>query len=406
MNCRVCDNPVKAFMSFGQQPIANRFISPDQTESEYFFEMEVCVCSQCGMFQLIEQPAPEMMFHENYTFFSKTSKAMQIHFEAYAKYVMDTYLADDPFVVELGSNDGIMLRHFKNAGHRHIGIEPSDNVAEVARKDGVHTLTAFFGEETAQSISKEYGLADAILSANVMCHIPDINGIAKGAVALLKPEGVLIFEDPYLGDVVEKTSYDQIYDEHVYLFSATSVKNSFKPHGLILIDVLPQTTHGGSMRYVLGREGQHKVGDAVTRQLAWETERGLTEAKTFEKFRTNCEKSRDKLVSLLTQLKSENRRVVGYAATSKSTTILNYCGIGPDLIEYISDTTPDKQGTLSPGMHISVKPHSYFAQNYPDYVVLFAWNHEIEIRANERDYTARGGKWIYFVPDVVIDTGE
>jgi len=388
-------------MSFGKQPIANCFIDPGKIGSEYFFEMKVGVCNNCGMFQLIEQPLPEMMFHEEYAFFSQTSKGMQIHFEEFANFVTKEYLSEeDPFVVELGSNDGIMLRHFKNAGYRHLGVEPSDNVAEIARKDGVNTLTAFFGEETANQIKKEYGQADAILSANVMCHIPDINGIANGVAALLKPNGVLIFEDPYLGDVIEKTSYDQIYDEHVFLFSAISVKNAFEPHGLELIDVLPQSTHGGSMRYVLGRTGANKVSPAVSERLTWEQNFGLTDPENFESFRDDCEQSRDKLVALLEDLKSKSKRVVGYAATSKSTTILNYCDIGPELIEYISDTTPIKQGKLTPGTHIPVKAYEEFSNNMPEYALLFAWNHAKEIFENEKEFKEKGGKWITFVPEV------
>jgi len=391
-------------MSFGQQPIANRFISESKVDSEYFFEMEVGSCGNCGMFQLIEQPAPEMMFHNNYTFFSQTSKGMQIHFESFANDVMKNYLSyDSPFVVELGSNDGIMLRHFKNAGYSHLGVEPSGNVAEVARKDGVNTMVSFFGIDTANIIKNEYGQADVIMSANVMCHIPNINSIARGAEILLKPGGVLIFEDPYLGDVIDKVSYDQIYDEHVFLFSATSVKNAFAPHGLELIDVLAQPTHGGSMRYVLGRPGKHIASSSVADRLAWEENRGLGKIETFLEFRANCEKSRDELIFLLKSLKSDGKKVVGYAATSKSTTVLNYCGIGCDLIEYISDTTPDKQDKLSPGMHIPIKSHSAFVNNYPDYAVMFAWNHEKEIRANELDYIISGGKWIFFVPDVTIE---
>ncbi len=401
MNCRICEKPIEPFMSFGQQPIANAFIEHNKMDGEYFFEMEVGVCQNCGMFQLIEQPLPEMMFHEEYAFFSQTSKGMQIHFEDFSNFVMNNYLSkDDPFVVELGSNDGIMLRHFKNAGCRHLGIEPSDNVAEVARKDGVNTLTAFFGEKTANEVKKEYGQADAVLSANVMCHIPDINGIAKGVTALLKSDGVLIFEDPYLGDVIEKSSYDQIYDEHVFLFSAMSVKNAFEPYGLVLIDVLPQSTHGGSMRYVLGRTGVHEPSLAVSECLSWEQERGLADPKTFELFRNNCEQSRDKLVALLKNLKSKGERVIGYAATSKSTTVLNYCGIGPELIEYISDTTPIKQGKLTPGTHIPVKAYEEFSNNMPEYALLFAWNHAKEIFENEKKFKEKGGKWITYVPKV------
>lgn len=402
--CRACGTPVEKFMSFGRQPIANRFLEPGDTQSEYFFEMEVGTCAKCTLFQLIEQPDPEMMFHDTYAFFSQTSKGMQAHFEGFATYVKDTFLkGDDPFVVEIGSNDGIMLRHFLAAGIRHLGVEPSSNVADAARQAGIDTISVFFGVDTAAAIAEERGLADAIFAANVICHIPDIAGVARGVARLLKPTGVFVFEDPYLGDVLEKTSYDQIYDEHVFLFSALSVRNAFAPHGLELIDCIPQPTHGGSMRYVLGRQGQHPVSERVSERVAWEEARGLGRAETFQEFARACERSRDALVSLLKELKESGKKVVGYAATSKSTTVLNYCGIGPDLISYISDTTPIKQGRLSPGMHIPVRPYADFLADKPDYAVLFAWNHRNEIMAKEEGYMQRGGKWIRFVPDVGIE---
>lgn len=404
VKCRACGTPVGSFMSFGQQPIANRFITKDEVGSEYFFRMDVGVCPNCSLFQLIEQPDASMMFHENYAFFSQTSKGMQAHFEDYASFVKERYLDEpDPFVVEIGSNDGIMLRHFMRAGIRHLGIEPSGNVAEKARESSVDTLSAFFSVDTATQIVDERGRADVILAANVMCHIPDLNGVARAAEKLLKPSGVLIFEDPYLGDVLQKTAYDQIYDEHVFLFSALSVSNTFRAHGFELIDCVPQSTHGGSMRYVLARRGCRPVSASVIARMKWENERGLTRPETFEAFARACERSRNELVSALSDLRSKGKTVAGYAATSKSTTVLNYCAIGPDLIAYISDTTPLKQGKLSPGMHIPIVAYDEFLASPPDYAVLFAWNHRAEVMAKETGYLARGGKWIRFVPDVAVE---
>jgi methylation protein EvaC len=202
--------------------------------------------------------------------------------------------------------------------------------------------------------------------------------------------------------VIAKTSYDQIYDEHVFLFSALSIQYLFGLHGMELIDVQPQTTHGGSMRYVLAHQGAHPVKDSVARLVASEKEQGLDRLVTFEQFRINVEQSRTNLVKLLKDLKAQGKKVAGYGATSKSTTILNYCGIGPELIEYISDTTPIKQGKFTPGMHIPVVPYQAFKDNPPDYAVLFAWNHAEEIMAKESEFMAAGGKWIVHVPDVKV----
>ena len=319
MHCRSCETSLKPFMSFGQQPIANGFIDASAIEDEYFYELEVAVCSNCGLFQLVNQPDANMMFHENYAFFSKSSKGMQRHFADFSDYVRQNFLTSaSPFVVEIGSNDGIMLQNFANWNITHLGIEPSRNVSEEAKRNGVETLCAFFGEETSETVCDQYGRADAIISANVICHIPDINSVAKGVVKLLKPEGVFIFEDPYLGDVVSKTSYDQIYDEHVFLFSVGSVKNIFEKFGLTLIDVLPQTTHGGSMRYVLGREQYHEISDNVHKQIAKETALGLSAESTYDAFRKNCEKSKADLVKLLTELKAKKKKVVAMPPPQKA----------------------------------------------------------------------------------------
>jgi len=403
-SCRVCNNSIEPFMTFGAMPIANGFLKEEEFEDEYFFEMEVAFCENCGSFQLVKQPDAKRMFHENYAFFSSLSKYMQLHFKAYAELVIDRVFTgrDDPFVVELGSNDGIMLSNFKEAGYRHLGIEPSENVADVARSHGIDTLSEFFNLELAERLVAEHGHADAVICANVMCHIPDINGVAAGMAKLLKKDGVLMFEDPYLGDMITKTSYDQIYDEHVFIFSATSVAWIFDKHGLELIDVLPQITHGGSMRYVLAHKGCHEVSANVAELLENEQVQGLHLAETYEQFKCNCETSRDALFNLLERLRNEGKRVVGYGATSKSTTVMNYSGIRPEHIEFISDTTPIKQGKFSPGVHIPVKPYEDFKKNPPDYALLFAWNHAAEIFENEQSFKANGGKWITFVPKVEV----
>ena len=403
-SCRVCGAKIASFMSFGRMPIANGFLRPGETEKEHFFELAPAFCEACGMFQLLEQPHPEKMFHEQYAFYSSTSRHMQVHFEAFAHAVMNTVLAEreNPFVVELGSNDGIMLRHFKARGVRHLGVEPSANVAEVARAQGISTISAFFDRKFAGKIAAEQGNADAILAANVMCHIPDLPGVAAGVQRLLKPDGVFIFEDPYLGDMIAKTSYDQIYDEHVFIFSASSVRRAFAPFGLELVDVMPQITHGGTMRYTLAPKGSRQVSEKVNEQLAKEAALGLDRAETYLRFKASCENSRAALMQTLERLRGQDKRVVGYGATSKSTTVINYCGITPAHVEFISDTTPIKQGRLSPGAHIPVKAYGEFAKRYPDYALLFAWNHAAEIREKEAGFVAAGGRWIIYVPEVAI----
>jgi len=402
-NCRVCGAGIEPFMSFGQMPIANAFLTREQFDREYFFELATAFCSDCHTFQIVDQPSPEQMFHEQYAFFTRTSRSMVTHFAHYAGWVNSNYLTgSDPFVVEIGCNDGAMLENFSRRSIRHLGIEPSANVAAVAEKHGIKTRISFFGAETAKSVRKQHGAADAILAANVICHIPNINDVAAGVATLLSDKGVFVLEEPYLGSVIEKGSYDQIYDEHVYIFSARSVKNIFGRYGLELINVAAQGTHGGSMRYVVARKDENPVAPAVAELLAAEKAHGLEKRETYDHFRRRCEANRDTLVGTIRDLRGQGRRVAGYAATSKSTTVLNYCGLGPNDIEFISDTTPLKQGKFAPGSHIPVRPHEVFSADYPDYAVLFGWNHEAEIMANEGRFAASGGKWIKFVPEVTV----
>lgn len=401
--CLICNTNIDSFMSFGKMPIANGFLSPEQFADEYFFELHVGFCSNCSMVQLLEQPDREKMFHENYAFFSSTSARMAVHFKEFADLVMTSHLhSTDPFVVEIGSNDGIMLQNFANAGIRHLGIEPSANVADVAIKKGIQTISQFFDEDLARKIVAEHGQADAFLGANVMCHIPYMHSVAAGISILLKPNGVVMFEDPYLGDIVEKTSYDQIYDEHAFYFSVASISYLFEQHGMQVIDVQPQNVHGGEMRYVIAHQGAYAVSPAVQAQREQENLLGLKRAETFTQLRINIERSRDDLMAMLMKVKLEGKRVVGYAATSKSTTVTNYCGITPDLVEFISDTTPIKQGKYSPGAHIPVRPYEEFKARYPDYALLFGWNHGEEIMANELAFKSAGGKWIVYVPQVQV----
>ena len=328
------------------------------------------------------------------------------HFKAFAESVMAAHpRAPDPFVVEIGSNDGILLQHVAQAGIRHLGVEPSANVARVAIAKGVRTLCAFFNDDLARHIVQEHGQADAILAANVMSHIPIPNSVAAGIRRLLKPDGVFLFEAPSLINVMEQTSYDQIYDEHLFYFSVTSISRLCERHGLELVDLLPQDVHGGSVRYVITHAGKWAVSAAVRMACAREAQMKLGEAEPYEEFRQRIEASRRDLVALLYNLKRQGKRVIGYGATAKSTTVTNFCGITTELVEFITDSTPAKQGKVNPGMHIPIRPREAFEARYPDYALLFAWNHGAEIMAKEQAFQRSGGKWILYVPTVRIVDG-
>lgn len=403
-NCLICQTNIDVFMDFGQQPIANGFVTNEQFNDEYFFHMQTAFCPKCTMVQLIEQPDREKMFHENYAFFSSTSNYMVKHFAAFVDDMTARQnLGENSFAVEIGCNDGILSQNFVKAGVPHLGVEPSKNVAEIARQKGINVTTEFFDKALAEATSEEYKKADAIFSANVMCHIPYMHSVFEGIKILLDENGIFAFEDPYLGDIIQKTSFDQIYDEHVFFFSAHSVSYLANMHGLELFDIAPQITHGGSMRYYITHKDAKPLSQNVSKQLEFEKSLGLHEGKTFTAFNAKIDKIKSDLIALLQKLHNEGKKVVAYGATSKSTTTANYFGITPQLIEFVSDTTPIKQGKYTPGMHIPVVSQETFAASKPDYVLLFAWNHAKEIMENEAAFMKScGAKWIMYIPKVEI----
>lgn len=402
-DCRVCAGPLTEFLDLGTQPNSDAFPRPDETDGEFFFRLAVGRCASCTMVQLMEEVPRERMFHRDYPYHSSGSSVMREHFENTARLLLATEATGpDPFVVEIGCNDGVMLATVGAAGVRHLGVDPSQGVADEARAKGVRVRTAFFEESTALGIAADDGRADVVYAANTLCHIPYLDSVFRGLDALLKPDGVFVFEDPYLGEIVERTSFDQIYDEHFYFFTARSVRNLARRHGFELVDVARLPVHGGEVRYTLARRGTRVPTPAVAELLAEEESRALADPATLERFAADVRRTREELVALLTELRGQGRRVVAYGATAKSATVANYCGIGPDLVSAVYDTTPAKQGRLTPGSHIPVHPSEAFGAPYPDYALLFAWNHAEEIMAKEREFRAGGGRWILYTPAVHV----
>jgi methylation protein EvaC len=403
--CRICDGQVNQFFDFGRQPLSDAFVDPAADSSdEFFFRLAVGACSSCTMVQLMEEVPRERMFHEAYPYVSSGSASMRAHFEELAKRFLSTELTgDDPFIVEIGCNDGAMLKAVADAGVRHLGVEPSGGVADLAAAKGIRVRKSFFEESTATDIRGQDGPADVIYAANTLCHIPYMSSVLSGVLALLGPDGVFVFEDPYFADIVERSSFDQIYDEHFYFFTARSVQAMSARHGLELVDVERLGVHGGEVRYTLARAGARPVTAAVTALLAEEDARKLSDPAVLRGFGASVERIRDELVALLEKLRDEGKRVVGYGATAKSATVTNFCGIGPDLVPFVCDTTPAKQGRLTPGAHIPVRGREAFEEPYPDYALLFAWNHADEIMAKEQDFRDAGGRWIRYVPDVSVN---
>jgi len=381
--------------------VSNTFIAPSDIGNEVYYNLSVGLCLSCTMVQQLEEVPRNQMFHKQYPYRTATSAVMTKHFEQAALRFLDQELTGpDPFIVEIGSNDGVLLRVISEAGVRHLGVDPSGDVGVVAQEKGIRVLVDFFDESSAKRVRSAEGAADLIFSANTTSHIAYIDSIFRGVDELLSPGGVFVVEDRYLGDIAEHTIFDQIYDEHFYLFAVRSVQAMVAGFGFELVDVEHLDVHGGSVRYTIARPGTRPVSAAVTEMLAHERALNLADLATFQEFGARVEQIREDLVGLLTRLRAEGRTVVGYGATAKSATVTNYCGIGTDLLSFICDSTPEKQGCVMPGSHIPVVAPEAFSDPYPDYAVLFAWSHANEIMAKESEFTAAGGKWIVYVPDV------
>ena len=383
MKCKITNKIIEPFMSFGKMPIANGFVKKEDFDKEFYFNMEVGFCEDLSLFQLNDHPKPELMFNEKYPFFSSSSELMKVHFKDYAEYINKNFLNSESKVIEIGSNDGTLLKNFSNHGIECLGFEPSKNVADKATSEGVKTINSFFNTNNLDQAKEYLGKTDIICASNVICHIPNLNDLIVSLDKMLSKNGVFIFEEPYLGSMFEKVSYDQIYDEHIYMFSASSVAKIFKLYDFELVDVLPQSTHGGSMRYVIKRKNVEKKSKNLVQTLEREKMKKLDSLESCIQFKKNCELSKIQLIKKIDKLKNNNKSICGYAATSKSTTILNYCNIDSKTIKFICDTTPEKIGKFSPGMHIPIVDMKHFRENITDAVYLFAWNHKEEILKKE-----------------------
>lgn len=402
-NCRFCSNELKEVISFGKMPIANAFLLQNEFKNEYFFELAAMYCPKCYLFQLKEQPDPKKLFHENYAFFAGTSNVMQTHFSDLSNELIDRFkLQKEHFVVEIGNNDGGMVKYLKDRGHKlHLGIDPSANVANFAKKNGVNMLCDFFTLELAEEIKEKYGTCEFFLASNTLAHIPDINSVFEGISLLLNDTGIFITEDPYQVDLFNKTSYDQIYDEHVFIFSLTSMKNICKKFNLEIFDVKYIPTAGGSLRYYITKNKNLPKTKNVFEYLEKENIINFKSEETYRKFYDDCENSKLRLKEIISNI-SPNKVIASYGATSKSTTIFNYCDIGPNEISYITDTTHTKQNKYSPGVHIPIYDYEYFCKNLPDFCFLGAWNHKNEIFNKEKNNFNINGKWISHLIDIEL----
>ena len=397
MKCKITNDEIKPFMSFGKMPPANGFLEKKDFKNETFYNMEVGFSKKVSLFQLNKFSNPKIIHSENYPFYTASSEYMKTHFKKYAEWVQKEYLGTYSKLIEVGSNDGTFLKNFIKSNIDYIGFEPSKTVADQAIKNNIKTINAFFNDSNIENLKNFLNKTDVICAANVIAHIPDLKNLIQTVEKLLSVKGVFIFEEPYLGSMFSKTSYDQIYDEHIFMFSISSIKKIFELFDFELIDVHPQDTHGGSMRYVVGRKNKHSISNRVNEGIIKEKDRKLDDIISCLEFKKNCENSKERVMQYLKKIKNEGKKICGYAATAKSTTVLNYCNLNADTIDFICDTTKEKIGKFSPGTHIPVVHVSHFHKNLPDVAYLFAWNHKNEIFSKEKEFLKKGGSWFSHV---------
>ncbi len=403
--CRLCGSrDLLKVLSLAPTPLANAFVGPGELGREQpLYPLDVHFCNACAHLQLLDVVDPAVLY-EHYVYVSGTSPVFVRHFKDYAGYVIGTFhLPADGLVVDIGSNDGTLLRPFMESGRRVLGVDPARAIAEKAQASGIPVIVDFFNAQLADRIRVEHGPASVITANNVMAHIDDLQGVMNGVRRLLAHDGVFVFEVSYLGAVVEHTLFDTIYHEHIDFHSVKPLAGFFARNGLELIEALRVDSHGGSLRGVAQLQGgPRKPGASVAAMVANEEAAGLDMPETFRSFAAHIDELRKDLVGLLRKLKSEGKRIAGFGAPAKLTTLAYHLGLDRGMIDFVVDDSPLKQGLYTPGMHIPVVPAQQLYERKPDYVLILAWNFAQPIMAKHAAFREGGGRFIIPLPRVEV----
>ena len=405
--CRFCGTPLEhTFADLGMSPVSNAFLKREQLNlKESFYPLHAYVCSGCLLVQLEQFESPEAIFNDEYAYFSSFSDSWLKHAKKYADEMVRRFRIDQSsFVVEIASNDGYLLQYFVGKQIPVLGVEPSANVAEAARKKGVDTLVKFFGVETAKQLVAKGRKADLLLGNNVLAHVPDLNDFVAGMKILLKPDGVITMEFPHLLRLMRENQFDTIYHEHFSYFSFLSVEKVFARHGLTLFDVQHLPTHGGSLRiYAKHAEDRSKeVASAVVTLLAEERAANLDKLATYGEFAEKVRVTKRKLLQFLVNAKENGKSIAAYGAPAKGNTLLNYCGVRTDFIDYAVDRSPHKQGMYLPGTHIPIYEPDHIFKTKPDYLLILPWNLRDEIVQQMSGIRQWGGQFVVPIPEVTV----
>lgn len=405
MMCRVCaNNHLTKFLLLGTMPLANSFLSEKELLlKEKKFPLEICFCKNCNLVQLNYIVPKELMF-KNYVYASSTTNTFREHFGKMAETIKKSFLLNETsLVVDIGCNDGVLLKGFKNLGTKVIGVEPAENIANIAKQNGIETINDFFSKSVAEKIIGLKGYADAVTATNVFAHVDNIKEFIENVKILLKKEGIFIIEVQYLVDMLEKLTFDNIYHEHLSYFSLISLQNFFKANGMVIFNVERVDTHGGSLRaFIKKSEGKYRINNAVDELLEYENRIGINNFETYRRFSDKVYHVRDKLSGCFKNIKSKGSSIAGYGAPAKGNTLLNFCQIGADYIDYIAEDNPLKIGLYTPGMHIPVLNSQTLYEKKPNYVLILAWNFAKEIMMKTKKLTEKGVKFIIPLPEPVI----
>lgn len=405
--CRFCgSNRLTSVVDLGKSPLCESFLTAEQlSQPESFYKLQAFVCEECFLVQVEEHVCGEQIFGGDYAYFSSYSDSWLAHCRLFAEQVTQRLNLDaSSQVIELASNDGYLLQNFVEKGIPALGIEPAENVAKAAVEKGVPTLVKFFGVRTAAELANDGIRADLLCANNVLAHVPDLNDFVAGIKVALKPAGVATIECPHLMRLFEGNQFDTIYQEHYCYFSIHTLIKVFNHHGLRIFDIEELPTHGGSLRYYLthAEDNTHEATENVSRLHKIEIEKGYHKLEAYNSFEEKVHATKRNLLEFLIEAKRNNKQIAGYGAPGKGNTLLNYCGIRTDFINYVVDRNPYKHGKFLPGTHIPVYPTEQLAATKPDYIIIMPWNLKDEI-ATQLEYTKSwGAKLIVAIPELEI----